>query len=445
MKQHPPSPKAKMGILDKLARRVMRQRLADIRGGEITLRDADQTSRLGQALDLSVVCDVRRPRFFRQSVLGGTLSIAQSYVDGDWDCDDLTSLFRIFVRNIQTTNRLDASLSRLAAIGHRVFHWGRHNSRLGSRRNISDHYDLGNDFFRLWLDESLAYSSGIFLTPHSTLKDASLEKFDRICRKLDLKANDHVLEIGGGWGGFAIHAARHYHCHVTTTTISNDQYVVAKERIENAHLSHRITLLKQDYRDLTGQFDKLVSVEMVEAVGHQYLDRYFRKCSGLLHSEGSLLLQAIVMPESRHREYLRSVDFIQRYIFPGGCLPSVTSLMESLGRTSDLRLVHLEEFAPHYAETLRHWRRAFHEQRSDVRELGYSEEFIRLWNYYLCYCEALFEERHISVMQLQFDKQQCRQDPIHVSRRAAAKRHAPLTKSMTTNVEEFSESHRNGR
>ena len=270
------SPKSGMGLFDRLARQVMTKQLSDLHSGEIILREGEKTSRFGQPSDLRIVCEVRRPRFFRNGVLGGTLAIAQSYVEGDWDCDDLTSLFRIFVRNLHAANRLDSSLASLAAWGHRLFHWGRQNTWHGSRRNISDHYDLGNDFFRLWLDDTLAYSSGLFLTPHSTLREASTEKFDRICRKLDIQPSDHILDIGGGWGGFAIHAAKHYHCHVTTTTISDQQYATAFARIDNENLSDRITLLKQDYRDLKGCYDKVVSVEMIEAVGHQFLDGFFK-------------------------------------------------------------------------------------------------------------------------------------------------------------------------
>jgi cyclopropane-fatty-acyl-phospholipid synthase len=249
-----------------------------------------------------------------------------------------------------------------------------------------------------------------------------VEKFDRVCRKLDLRPEDHVLEIGTGWGGFAIHAARHYGCRVTTTTISREQFHVAQQRIGAAGLTDRVTLLQADYRDLHGQYDKLVSIEMVEAVGHRFLGDYFRQCGRLLRRDGSLVLQSIVMPERGYSQYLRSVDFIQRYVFPGGCLPSLAAMLEAAGRTTDLRFVHAEDFAPHYAETLRQWRRAFHARLDDVRRLGYPDEFIRLWNYYLCYCEAAFEERYVGVLQIQLDQPGCRRDPILLSRHAAAER-----------------------
>lgn len=408
-----------LNVVDRLARRVVTKQLAGLTRGEIILRDASSVSVLGEASDLQVSLRVHRPRFFRQAVMGGKLSVAESYLRGDWDCDDLTSLCRIFVRNRNSGDGLDRGFSRLASYGHKLFHWLNDNTRDGSRRNIAAHYDLGNDFYRLWLDETMAYSSGIFTSPDTTLHEASVEKFDRVCRKLDFQPDSEVLEIGTGWGGFALHAAENYGCHVTTTTISNEQFGIAQQRIWNAGLSEQISLLKQDYRDLQGQFDKLVSIEMIEAVGHKHLDGYFKQCGQLLRPDGSLVIQAIVMPEHGYRRYLQSVDFIQRYVFPGGSLPSMEAMLGAAGRQTDLRFVHAEDFGPHYAETLRRWRVAFQNRLDDVRQLGYSEEFIRLWNYYLCYCEAAFEERYVGVIQIQFDKPECRRDPINLSRQSA--------------------------
>jgi cyclopropane-fatty-acyl-phospholipid synthase len=407
------------GFVDRLARRLVMRRLNGLRGGEITIDDDTGVSRLGTAGDLHATLHVRNPRFYRKSITGGSLAVAMSYVGGDWECNNLTDLFRLFVRNQSAAQSLDSGWSRLTQLIHRLVHRWHANSRTGSRRNISAHYDLGNDFFQLWLDDTWAYSSGIFSSPDATLREASIEKFDRVCRKLDLRPGDHLLEIGTGWGGLAIHAAEHYGCRVTTTTISKQQFDVASRRVEAAGLAGRITLLLQDYRDMTGRFDKLVSIEMVEAVGHQYLDTYFRKCGELLKPDGSMVLQAIVMPERRYDEYLHSVDFIRRYVFPGGCLPSMATILESVGRASQMRFVHAEDFGPHYAETLRRWGKAFHERLADVRRLGYSEELIRLWDYYLCYCEAAFEERHVGVVQVQFDNSQSRRDPIQIGSRAA--------------------------
>lgn len=412
----------RLGVIDRLARRAVVGQLAGLRRGELTLEDSTGVTRLGQRTDLSPTIRVHDPRFFRQAVLGGTLSVAETYLRGMWDCDNLTDLFRLFIRNMDAATRLEGGIARISGMAQSLYHWWRSNNRAGSRRNISEHYDLGNDFFRLWLDDSMAYSSGIFLGPDCSLGNASQEKIDRACRKLDLKPQDHLIEIGTGWGALAVHAAQQYRCQVTTTTISREQYEVARTRIDQAGLTDRVSLLQQDYRDLQGHFDKLVSIEMIEAVGFRYLDQYFGKCSSLLRPEGTLVLQAIVSPERGYAEYLRNVDFIQRYIFPGGCLPSIAAMLESAGRATDLRFVHAEDFAPHYAETLRRWRTAFNGRLDDVRAQGYSEEFIRLWTYYLCYCEAVFEERHIGVVQIQFDKPLCRRDPIRISERAAAPR-----------------------
>ena len=414
----------RMGIFSRLARRMLLQKLHGLRGGTIRLTDSSGSIVLGQRGDLQASIQIHNTAFFQHAVLGGSLSVAESYLRGDWDCDDLTAFFRIFTRNIEAADQVDRGLSPVARFVNRVYHRWHSNSKSGSRRNIHAHYDLGNDFFRLMLDDTLAYSSGVFLTQTSTLRDASLEKMDRICRKLDLRPGDHLLEIGAGWGGLAIHAATKFGCQVTTTTISRQQFDVARQQIDEAGLSDRVTLLLQDYRDLTGQFDKLVSVEMIEAVGHRYYDTYFRKCSELLKPDGTFVLQGIVMPDRRYTKYLRSVDFIQRYVFPGGCLPSMSAMLESMSRVTDLRFVHAEDFGTHYARTLREWRKRFHARLDEVRELGFPDRFIRMWNYYLSYCEAAFDERFTGVVQIQFDKPRCQRDPIAIGERAATGRSA---------------------
>ncbi len=403
------------GSVDQLARRTLLRRLQNLRHGYVVLSDAAGEVQIGAPEGLPAFVRVHDPGFYRRLLVGGSMGAAEAYIRGEWECDDLTSLIRILLRNSDARRRVGRSLFGLSSIWNRLRHWFRANTKAGSRANIAAHYDLGNDFFRLWLDDTLAYSSGIFRTADSTLHDASIEKFDRICRKLDLRPGDHLLEIGTGWGGFAIHAATNYGCRVTTTTISRQQFETARERIHSAGLSRHITLLNQDYRDLSGQFDKLVSIEMIEAVGHPNFDCYFRKCSELLEPEGTAVIQGITMPDQRYDEYLDSVDFIQRYVFPGGCLPSLGAMIESTARATDLRLVHVEDFGLHYAETLRQWRRAFEDRLNDVRCLGYAEEFLRLWTYYLCYCEAAFEERQTSVVQVQFDKPACRRDALQIS------------------------------
>ena len=332
-------------------------------------------------------------------------------MEGHWHCDDLTRLFQIIIRNMQDQSPITGKNSRLANVVDWFVHRMRQNTKAGSRKNIHAHYDLGNDFFSLFLDETMTYSSGIFSTRESSLTDASREKIDRICRKLHLKPGDHLLEIGTGWGALAIHAAQTYGCRVTTTTISQEQHHFAK-RAQSKKPGWKIKSRCSWKTTATsrGQYDKLISIEMIEAVGHQFFDAYFKKCSSLLKPEGLMGLQAIVMNDQRFAGYLRSVDFIQRYIFPGGCLPSVGRIMESIARMTDLRVLHLEDIAPHYAQTLRCWRDRFFEKLDAVREQGYPESFLRMWEYYLCYCEAAFEERYIGTVQMVFAKPASRHD-----------------------------------
>ena len=393
---------------DRTARQLLVDRLSTLKGGTIELSDTLGTVQLGMSGDLACRIQVHRSRFYRHAVLGGSLSVAESYLRGDWDCDDLTALFRLFVRNMDAADQLDRGLSVITQWANRLYHRWHSNTKEGSRQNIHAHYDLGNDFFRLMLDDTMTYSSGIFLSPSSTLHDASVEKIDRLCRRLELKPSDHLLEIGTGWGGLALLAARQYGCRVTTTTISQQQYDIARQRIADAGLSDRVTLLLTDYRDLTGQFDKLVSVEMVEAVGHQFLDTYFAQCSRLLKPEGQFALQAITMPDRRYPQYLKSVDFIQKYVFPGGCLPSLSAILDSTARVTDLQMVHTEDFGPHYARTLREWRQRFHDRMEKVYALGYPERFVRMWDYYLSYCEAAFDEHYTGLAQMLFAKPQAR-------------------------------------
>jgi cyclopropane-fatty-acyl-phospholipid synthase len=278
--------------------------------------------------------------------------------------------------------------------------------------NIAAHYDLGNDFYALFLDRTMTYSSGLFESPDATLEEASLAKYDRICRKLTLSSRDHVLEIGTGWGGFALHAATNYGCRVTTTTISRAQQDFARERIRGAGLEGRVDVLLQDYRNLTGKYDKLVSIEMIEAVGHHYLNAFFNACSGLLKDDGEMLLQAITIRDQVFDRHKRSVDFIKRYIFPGSCIPSVAAISLAVARVTDLRLFHLEDITPHYARTLQAWRRKFFDNLEEVRKLGYPETFIRMWEYYLSYCEAGFAERYLGDAQMLFTKPLSRKEPL---------------------------------
>ncbi|MHC4628612.1 MAG: class I SAM-dependent methyltransferase [Planctomycetota bacterium] len=294
----------------------------------------------------------------------------------------------------------------------KLFHLLHRNTRLGSRRNILAHYDLGNEFYGLFLDSTMTYSCGIFESESASLEEASLAKYDRICRKLHLDSQDRVVEIGGGWGGFAVYAAENFGCHVTTTTISDSQYKYATDLIDRKGLNKHVEVLKKDYRDLSGQFDKLVSIEMIEAVGHQFLEAFFKTCGRLLKAEGIMALQAITITDQRYQQHVRDVDFIKRYIFPGSCLMAVTNICDVVTRSTDLRLIHMEDITPHYARTLGCWRERFLSMIDEVRNMGFAASFTRLWEYYLCYCEGAFQERYIGDVQMIFSKPLWRQGPI---------------------------------
>ena len=341
-------------------------------------------------------------------MFGGSIGSGEAYMQGHWTCDDLSTLVRILLINRNVLEHVDSGAVSLVRPARKLLHWLNRNTRSGSRRNIAAHYDLGNDFYALWLDRRMMYSSAYFESPEVSLDEAAAAKLDLICRKLDLRPGERLLEIGSGWGGFAIFAARNYGCHVTTTTISREQYAFAEARIREAGLEDRITLLAEDYRDLTGRYDKLVSIEMIEAVGHQFHTTFFQKCCELLEPHGKMLLQAITIADQRFEAYKKDVDFIRRYIFPGGCLTSVTNMCEILTEHTDMRVLDLEDIGPHYARTLRIWRERFFGAIDQVRDLGYSEPFIRMWDYYLCFCEGAFEERAIGDVQMLITRPQAR-------------------------------------
>jgi cyclopropane-fatty-acyl-phospholipid synthase len=404
------------GWLTRLARKGLLNRLARLRDGELRLQEGGQVLRFGARTarcGLAVTLTVRDPQFWSLSAYGGTVGAGESYINGHWRCDDLTGLVRIMVLNRHVMEEMeDGIATRGSALLRRLLHWANRNSRSGSARNIAAHYDLGNDLYRLMLDDTMAYSCGIYLTEEATLHEASIAKFDAVCRKLALTSSDHLVEIGTGWGGLAIHAAENYGCRVTTTTISREQHDFAKEKIAARGLADRITLLFKDYRDLSGQFDKLVSIEMIEAVGAKYLDTYFAKCSSLLKPTGAMLLQAITLQDQFYAQALKSVDYIQRFIFPGSFIPSVTAISDSLTRVTDLKLFNLEDIGPHYAPTLKAWRERFFANIEKVRALGYPESFNRLWEFYLCYCEGGFAERQLGDVQMLLTKPDCRRAAI---------------------------------
>ena len=389
------------GLINRLAKHAVTTRLDQLCNGTITLHDSiAQTSHGSDADQRQALMHIHDPRFYREAVLGGGLGFAESYMAGDWDTPNLTELLRIFVRDIKVAHENDSGLAQLRKPLLRAGAFIKRNTLQGSRRNIAAHYDLGNEFFALFLDETMTYSSGVFESPQDTLYDASVNKLDRICRKLQLTPDDHVLETGTGWGSFAIHAAKNYGCRVTTTTISKRQHEIAKQRIEEAGLSDRVTLLLKDYRDLEGQFDKIVSIEMIEAVGHKYLETYLGACSRLLKDDGQMLIQVISMPDQRYKDYLKTTDFIQKHVFPGSCCPSINALSSAVTNATDMRWTQYEDFTYHYAMTLEHWRVRFEDRIDEVRALGYPEQFIRMWRYYLCYCEGGFLQRAISTVHL---------------------------------------------
>lgn len=398
---------APLSPIDRAAKRAVLARLARLRTGRLEITDAAGTVSLGADApdhDLHAAVVVRDPRFYRRAALHGALGVASSYIDGYWTTGELTRMLRLFARDMTAAHDLQRGTARYAQPLRRLYHTLRRNTRRGSRRNIAEHYDLGNDFFSLFLDESMTYSAGIFPTPESSLEAAQFEKLDRICRRLDLAPSDHVVEIGSGWGGFAIHAAGRYGCRVTTTTISREQHAFATRRIREAGLDYRVEVLLRDYRDLRGTYDKLVSIEMIEAVGHDFLPAYFAACSDLLRPQGTMSIQAITMPDSRYAAYRRTTDFIQRYVFPGSCCPSMGAIADAVAKVPALRLLRTEDITLHYAHTIAHWSQRFADNAAAVQELGYPERFIRLWNYYLSYCQAGFAERYIGVSQLLYCK-----------------------------------------
>ena len=349
---------------------------------------------------LDVTLKIHDSSVYRQLLFGGSIALADSYINGEWDTEDLTGLIRLAARNLAVLNQLESRFAGISKTFERANHKLRSNDKSGSKSNILAHYDLGNDMYQRFLDDTMMYSSAVYKTLDTTLAEAQQHKLALICERLQLKPEDTVLEIGTGWGGFAIYAAQHYGCQITTTTISDAQYQEAQSRVKAAGLTDKITLLKQDYRELTGQYDKLVSIEMIEAVGHEYLPTFFEKCNTLLKPTGLMVLQAITFNDQNYQDYIKSVDFIQTHIFPGGCLLSNQELTTQFTEQTDMVIKQLHDYGFDYAFTLRDWRTAFISQREEIKALGYDEAFIRLWEFYFCYCEGGFLERTIGVVQV---------------------------------------------
>lgn len=390
-------------LVMRVLRRMPHGRLQmELPGGEVIM--------LGEGLPgPHATLRVLRPRFFKKCALFGGVGFGEAYVEGDWDTDDLRTLLEWFILNIASSATLKGSSDRLPGVGllkffNRLGHLLRPNSLTTSRRNIAEHYDLGNDFYKLWLDPTMTYSAARFTRPDQTLEEAQLSKYDALCQKLHLSAEDHVLEIGCGWGGFSLYAARNYGCKVTGVTISQAQFDEATRRVREAGLEEQIEIRLQDYRKIEGQFDKIASIEMLEAVGDKYLETYFAKCTEVLKPGGLLAFQMITVPDHSYQDLVRGVDWIQKHIFPGSLLLCVTRVNEAVRRVGSLFMHGLEDLGAGYARTLREWHVNFNGALDQVREQGFSEAFIRKWNYYLKYCEAAFATRNISVVQAVYTK-----------------------------------------
>lgn len=390
--------------LDALLRRRLIASMHGLRGCELVIEDGSErfelgTSEAGSDL-LRAQVTIRDRSFYRAVALNGSVGAAEAFMDGAWECDDLVALVRILVRNRDRLDAMERGVARVGGALMRAWAAFRRNTLAGSRRNIAAHYDLGNEFFALFLDANLMYSSAMFAREDEPLDIASERKIDRICTKLGLSSSMHVLEIGSGWGGFALHAARQYGCRVTTATISREQYDLARRRVHEAGLDERVEVVLADYRELCGVYDRVVSIEMIEAIGARYLDTYFAKVGSLLRDDGLALIQAITIEDSRYEQALRSVDFIKRHVFPGSFIPSIAAMTGSVARSSDLCLVHLEDFGASYAYTLRAWRERFLARRGEVLAQGYPERFARMWEFYLAYCEGGMRERSTGVVQM---------------------------------------------
>jgi cyclopropane-fatty-acyl-phospholipid synthase len=398
-------------VSDNWSRSLVLNLLKNLHVGSLIIEERGESVCFGDRScdsNLHATLIIRDVSAYRHIALGGSIGAGEAYMQGLWDSPDLVKVVRVMARNLNLLNSVDRSRPWVGRLLSRIIHSGNRNSRKGSKRNISAHYDLGNDFFELFLDPALMYSSAVFTDKHCSLELAAQHKLELVCQKLDLSDTDHVLEIGTGWGGLAIYMAKHYGCRVTTTTLSREQFNYAQQAVRREGLEDRVTLLLHDYRDLTGQYDKLVSIEMIEAVGHQYYQTFFRQCSHLLKADGLMLIQAITIADQRYEQARQSVDFIQRYIFPGGSLPSNAVMAHHIARDTDMQICDLHDIGEDYAITLQHWHQRFISQLPRVKQQGFDEAFCRMWGFYLAYCEGGFRERAISTVQLLCAKPQAR-------------------------------------
>ncbi|MBK5531125.1 class I SAM-dependent methyltransferase [Pseudomonas sp. TH08] len=401
------------GLTGSLLRRGVLRQLSQLKHGQLlVVEDGEQLLFGTPGSALLGEIHVTDAAVWGMVASNGSIGAGEAFIHGYWSSPDLTAVVRVFVSNLDVLDAMEGGLARLSRPLVQGLHWLNRNTRKGSQKNIAAHYDLGNDLFEQFLDPTMMYSAAQFLSPEDSLEQAQLNKLERICQKLALKPSDHLLEIGTGWGSMALYAAQNYGCRVTTTTLSKEQYAFTAQRIEQLGLQNQVTLLLEDYRDLTGEYDKLVSIEMIEAVGHRFLPTYFKQCAHLLKSNGLMLIQAITIREQRYEQAKRGVDFIQRYIFPGGALPCVQKMLEVVSRETDMNLLHMEDFGLHYAKTLRLWHENFRRAHGRLSELGYDDYFLRLWEFYLCYCEGGFLERTIGTAQLLLAKPDAMTAPL---------------------------------
>ena len=386
---------------DNMARKVLLSALSRLENGYLCLQLGDEHYQFGRTeSDLHATLVIQHPSFFRQVLIGGSIGAGEAFIQGHWTSPDLTKVVQLFARNMALLDKLESYFSWLSGTINRMTHLFNRNSKAGSKRNILAHYDLGNAMYEQFLDKSMLYSSALYPHENASLYEAQQHKLKTICERLDLQPGQSLLEIGTGWGALAIYAAKHYGVTVTTTTISDAQYAYAKARVEAEGLSDSITLLTEDYRNLTGQYDRLVSIEMIEAVGHEYLPGFFEKLNQLLKPDGRMLLQAITIADQRYDSYRKGVDFIQRYIFPGGCLPCVSQMTQHLAQRTDMVTWSIDDMGLDYAKTLRHWHQNFDAALTEIKHLGYGDDFIRMWKFYLSYCEGGFLERATSTVHL---------------------------------------------
>jgi cyclopropane-fatty-acyl-phospholipid synthase len=403
-----------VSFVDKWAKSLVLKWLKQFSQGSLVVEDDGQHYHFGQPAkeaDISAHIIVHHPSVYRDVLFNGTVGSGEAYMRGSWTSPNLTHVIRLMCSNMDMLCKINRGWSKFNAMIARSIHKFRSNNKNNARLNISAHYDLGNDFFSLFLDPTMMYSSAIYPSCDSTLEEAAIYKLEHICQRLQLNEGDHLLEIGTGWGGMAIYAAQNYGCRVTTTTISKEQYKHTLELVKLTGLEDKVTVLLDDYRDLDGRFDKLVSIEMIEAVGREYYQQYFSTCSRLLKDDGLMLIQAITMPEQRYQQSIDSADFIQRYIFPGGDLPSLKVMSQHIGEDTNMQIAGVEDITLDYARTLKQWRTVFFDQMSAVKALGYDDVFIRMWDFYLSYCEGGFRERTINTLQLLIAKPQCQQLP----------------------------------